>query len=213
MTALVREEIELAKVEMTQKLTSIARGAGAAAAGAVFGVFAVVFLLLTIAWGLNSLLDGPLAGLPDHAVMLLICSRPAPSCSPGGCSRPERRRRRWRSTRRRRSGRPSSRSSSERLMPTAVTHARGDSRLDRAEPSRARYSLEKLRVEVVRADRLALAAPAPPEAGHDRRRRGGIRARRRSRRARLVDVRAPAALAPALGPGPSLGSSRRSVTL
>ncbi len=71
-TALVREEIELAKVEMTQKLSSIARGAGAAAAGAVFGVFAVVFLLLTIAWGLNSLLDSLWLGFLIMLVILLI---------------------------------------------------------------------------------------------------------------------------------------------
>jgi uncharacterized small protein (DUF1192 family) len=59
MSALVREEIELAKAEMTQKVTSIARGTAAVAAGAVFGVFALVFLLSTAAWGLNSILvDG-----------------------------------------------------------------------------------------------------------------------------------------------------------
>ena len=71
-TALVREEVELAKVEMTQKLSSIARGAGAAAAGAVFGVFALVFLLLTIAWGLNSLLDSLWLGFLIMLVILLI---------------------------------------------------------------------------------------------------------------------------------------------
>ena len=54
MAVLVREEIELAKVEMTAKLSSIARGAAAVAIGAVFGVFALVFVLLTVAWGLNS---------------------------------------------------------------------------------------------------------------------------------------------------------------
>ena len=64
---LVREEIELAKAEMTQKVTSIARGAAAAAAGAVFGVFAVVFLLLTLAWGLNDLLNSIVARFPDRA--------------------------------------------------------------------------------------------------------------------------------------------------
>ena len=41
-STLVREEIELAKAEMTQKVTSIARGAAAAAVGAVFGVFALM---------------------------------------------------------------------------------------------------------------------------------------------------------------------------
>jgi uncharacterized small protein (DUF1192 family) len=50
MTALVRDEIDLAKAEMTEKVTSIAAGAAAIAAGAVFGVFAVVFFLLTLAW-------------------------------------------------------------------------------------------------------------------------------------------------------------------
>ena len=56
MTLLVREEIELAKAEITQKVTSIARGAIAVAAGAVFGVFALILLLETGAWGLNSVL-------------------------------------------------------------------------------------------------------------------------------------------------------------
>jgi Putative Actinobacterial Holin-X, holin superfamily III len=56
MSKLVREEIELAKAEVTTKLSSIARGTAAVAAGAVFGVFAVVFLLSTIAWGLDAIL-------------------------------------------------------------------------------------------------------------------------------------------------------------
>jgi uncharacterized small protein (DUF1192 family) len=53
---LVRDEIELAKVEVTQKVSSLARGGAAVAAGAVFGVFAVVFLLLTVAWILDAIL-------------------------------------------------------------------------------------------------------------------------------------------------------------
>jgi uncharacterized small protein (DUF1192 family) len=56
-SVLVREEIELAKAEVTQKISSIARGAAAVAAGAVFGVFAVVFGLLTLAWGLEAILN------------------------------------------------------------------------------------------------------------------------------------------------------------
>jgi len=55
MSLLVREEIELAKAEVTTKVTSIARGAAAVAAGAVFGVFAVVFFLLTLAWVLDAI--------------------------------------------------------------------------------------------------------------------------------------------------------------
>ena len=57
MTVLVREEIELAKAEVTQKVTSIAKGAVAVAAGAVFGVFAVIFALLTLAWGINDIVN------------------------------------------------------------------------------------------------------------------------------------------------------------
>ena len=53
---LVREEIELAKAEVTRKAGSLARGGAAALAGAIFGVFAVTFLLLTIAWVFDALL-------------------------------------------------------------------------------------------------------------------------------------------------------------
>ena len=53
MSVLIREEIELAKAEMMVKVASIARGAVAVAAGAIFGVFAVIFALLALAWGLN----------------------------------------------------------------------------------------------------------------------------------------------------------------
>lgn len=54
-TLLVREEIELAKAEMVEKVSSLARGAVAVAAGAVFGVFAIVFGLSTLAWGLDAI--------------------------------------------------------------------------------------------------------------------------------------------------------------
>jgi Putative Actinobacterial Holin-X, holin superfamily III len=55
---IVREEIELAKVETMAKITSLARGVIAAVIGAVFGVFALILGLETLAWGLNS----PIAG-------------------------------------------------------------------------------------------------------------------------------------------------------
>lgn len=54
-TALVRDEIALAKAEVTQKAVSIGKGAAAVAAGAVFGVFAVIFGLETLAWGLDDI--------------------------------------------------------------------------------------------------------------------------------------------------------------
>ena len=71
MSLLVREEIELAKAEITVKATSIARGAAAAAAGAVFGVFAIIFVMLTIAWGLNSLLSSVWIGFAIVMVVLI----------------------------------------------------------------------------------------------------------------------------------------------
>jgi protein-S-isoprenylcysteine O-methyltransferase Ste14 len=71
MTVLVREEIELAKAEVTTKVSSIARGAAAVAAGAVFGVFALIFVLLTIAWGLNDALGSLWLGFLIVAVLLV----------------------------------------------------------------------------------------------------------------------------------------------
>jgi uncharacterized small protein (DUF1192 family) len=53
---LVREEIELAKAEVTRKAGSLARGTVAVLAGAMFGVFAFLFLLLTIAWAIDDFL-------------------------------------------------------------------------------------------------------------------------------------------------------------
>jgi uncharacterized membrane protein YgcG len=55
LTKLVQDEIELAKSEVVEKAMSLARGAIAVAAGAVFGVFAVIFFLLTLAWVFNGI--------------------------------------------------------------------------------------------------------------------------------------------------------------
>jgi hypothetical protein len=56
MSVLIREEIELAKAEVMVKVMSILRGAVAIAAGAIFGVFAVIFALMALAWGLDDVL-------------------------------------------------------------------------------------------------------------------------------------------------------------
>jgi uncharacterized small protein (DUF1192 family) len=74
MSLLVREEIELAKAEMTEKVTSLARGAAAVAAGAVFGIFALVIGLGTLAWGLNSLLSSLWLGFLITFVILLVAT-------------------------------------------------------------------------------------------------------------------------------------------
>ena len=68
---LVREEIELAKVEMSAKVTGIARGAAAGAVGVVFGVFALIFILLTIAWGINSATTSVWYGFAVVMVLLI----------------------------------------------------------------------------------------------------------------------------------------------
>ena len=71
-SALVREEIELAKVEVAEKVRSILHGAAAVAAGAVFGVFALIFVLLTVAWGLNSALSSLWLGFAIVMVLLVL---------------------------------------------------------------------------------------------------------------------------------------------
>ena len=70
-SVLVREEIELAKAEVTTKVSSIARGAVAVIVGAVFGVFALIFGLETLAWGLNSLINSLWLGFAIVFIVLL----------------------------------------------------------------------------------------------------------------------------------------------
>jgi Putative Actinobacterial Holin-X, holin superfamily III len=72
LAVLVREEIELAKVETITKASGLARGAAAVAVGAVFGVFALVFVLLTIAWGINSAAGSLWYGFASVMILLLL---------------------------------------------------------------------------------------------------------------------------------------------
>ncbi len=72
---LVREEIELAKAEVTVKVTSIARGAVAVAVGAVFGVFALIFVLGTIAWAINDATGDLWLGFAVVSVVLVAADR------------------------------------------------------------------------------------------------------------------------------------------
>jgi hypothetical protein len=69
---LVREEIELAKAEMVDKASTLARGAAAVAVGAVFGVFALIFVLLTLAWGLNVITNSFWVGFAIVMVLLVL---------------------------------------------------------------------------------------------------------------------------------------------
>jgi uncharacterized membrane protein YqjE len=47
---LVREEIELAKAEITEKVTKLGKGAAALAAAAVLAIFALIYLFHALAW-------------------------------------------------------------------------------------------------------------------------------------------------------------------
>ena len=53
-TRLIREEIELAKAETLAKISSLARGLVAVGAGAVFGIFALIMGMVTLAWGIDA---------------------------------------------------------------------------------------------------------------------------------------------------------------
>ena len=54
---LVREEVELAKAEVQQKVSSLAKGAGVAVAAGVFLGFMFAFLLHTLSWFFVDLLN------------------------------------------------------------------------------------------------------------------------------------------------------------
>jgi H+/Cl- antiporter ClcA len=74
-TILVREEIELAKTEITEKLTTLGRGAGIAAAAGVFVLAALVMLMFAVAWLINDLLgveSAVWAGFAIEALLLVI---------------------------------------------------------------------------------------------------------------------------------------------
>ena len=47
---IIREEIELAKAEVSQKVTKLAKGAAVGAAAGVFAFFALIYLLHALSW-------------------------------------------------------------------------------------------------------------------------------------------------------------------
>ncbi len=54
---LVREEIELAKTEITAKISKLTKGAAVGAAAGVFAIFGITMLFHTLAWFLVDLFD------------------------------------------------------------------------------------------------------------------------------------------------------------
>jgi uncharacterized membrane protein YqjE len=55
---LVREEIELAKAEMTEKVTKLAKGAVVGLVAGIFAVFGLIYLLHGLAWLIWMLIGG-----------------------------------------------------------------------------------------------------------------------------------------------------------
>jgi uncharacterized membrane protein YqjE len=57
-SSLVREEFELAKTEVMEKITQLVRGSVVGAAAGVFAFLGLILLMLAIAWLLNDLFFG-----------------------------------------------------------------------------------------------------------------------------------------------------------
>jgi hypothetical protein len=70
---LIREEIELAKTEVSEKVTTLARGSAVGIAAGVFAFLALILLMHAFALGLNSLFfEGqPWAGYLIEAVIFI----------------------------------------------------------------------------------------------------------------------------------------------
>jgi uncharacterized membrane protein YqjE len=71
---LIREEIELAKTEMSEKASKLGKGAGIGGAAGIIAVFGLIYLLHSAAWGLASAFgdDNPWLGYLIVAVILFI---------------------------------------------------------------------------------------------------------------------------------------------
>jgi uncharacterized membrane protein YqjE len=54
---LVREEIALAKAEMTEKATKLAKGAAVGTVAGIFAVFALIYLVHSLSWGIWALIS------------------------------------------------------------------------------------------------------------------------------------------------------------
>jgi len=68
---LVREEIELAKAEVTQKVKTLGKGAAVGAAAGVFLIFALVMALQTFAWLLADIFDNAWIGFGIVTLLLI----------------------------------------------------------------------------------------------------------------------------------------------
>ena len=75
-STLIREEVELAKAEVTEKVTKLLRGSAVGAAAGVFAFLALILIMHGIAWLLNEeVFDNFWAGFfLEAAIFLLIAA-------------------------------------------------------------------------------------------------------------------------------------------
>ena len=71
-STLFRKEIELAKLELTESISAKAKGAAIIAVAAVFGFFALIFVLLGLRDGLDTFLWRWVADLITALILLLV---------------------------------------------------------------------------------------------------------------------------------------------
>lgn len=70
-TVLIREEIELAKAEVTVKVRSLTRGIVWFAVAAVLAFFGVIFVPVTLAWGLDDILVSGVGGIWEGFLIVM----------------------------------------------------------------------------------------------------------------------------------------------
>jgi uncharacterized membrane protein YqjE len=75
-SALIREEVELAKAEVTEKITKLLRGSAVGAAAGVFAFLALILVMEGFAWLLNEeVFDNSWAGFfVEAAIFLLVAA-------------------------------------------------------------------------------------------------------------------------------------------
>jgi uncharacterized membrane protein YqjE len=69
---LVRQEIELAKAEVSEKMSKLARGAAAGAAAGVFLIFGVTMMFHFLAWFVNDLFNWSNLVWPGYGIVTLL---------------------------------------------------------------------------------------------------------------------------------------------
>lgn len=71
-STLIQQEFALAKAEATESAKKAGVGAGMLAGAAIGGFFVLLFLSLTLTWGLNTMIGLPWAGLIVTAIWAVI---------------------------------------------------------------------------------------------------------------------------------------------